>query len=102
VNQQQIESLMRVLLAAGGPIAGLLVGWGVPTGQVNNYLTIGLIVLPPLVSAVWGLVKNTHSATALAAQGIKGVQVFIDPHAAPISVIETALKPTNDLKMEPS
>ena len=73
MNQQQIESLLRILLAAGGPVAGLLVNWGVPAGQVNNYLTIALMVLPPAVSGVWGLMRNTHQQTITAAAGVPGV-----------------------------
>ncbi len=59
MNQTQIESLLRILLAAGGPVAGLLTNYGMAPGQVNNWLTILLIVLPPLGSAIWGLYRNT-------------------------------------------
>jgi len=82
MNQQQVESLLRILLAAGGPVAGLLVNWGVPTGQVNNYLTIALMVLPPLISGVWGLLRNTHKQTIADAASVPGVsQVVIAPTA---------------------
>jgi len=82
MNQQQIESLLRILLAAGGPVAGLLVNWGVPSGQVNNYLTVALLVLPPVLAGVWGLLRNTHQQTIAAAASVPGVSnIAIAPDA---------------------
>ncbi len=72
-NEQQIESFLRILLAAGGPVAGLLTNWGVPSGQVNNWLTLGLMILPPAIAAIWGLARNTHKQTIAAAAGVPGV-----------------------------
>lgn len=92
MNQQQLESLLRILLATGGPVAGLLTNWGVATGDVNNWLTIALIVLPPLGSAIWGYVRNTDHSTIAAASKVEGVNVIeISPNA-----INGAARAAND------
>ena len=72
-NEQQIESFLRILLAAGGPVAGLMTNWGVPAGQINNWLTLSLMILPPLIAAVWGMIRNTHKQTIAAAAAVPGV-----------------------------
>lgn len=81
-NQQQIESILRILLAAGGPVAGLLTNWGVPAGQINNWLTLALMILPPLIAGAWGLARNTHKQTIAAAAAVPGVaEIRVDDNA---------------------
>ncbi len=101
MNQQQIESLLRILLAAGGPVAGLLVNWGVPSGQVNNYLTLALMILPPLISAGWGHFRTTPSSLAVAADSVPGVSVTVNPLSASQAVVNTAELQTNNIKVSP-
>jgi hypothetical protein len=82
MNSDQVTSLLRVLLAAGGPVAGLLANAGMAAGTVNNILTVALIVLPPLISAVWGFVVHTDQNKIAAAAAVDGVtQIRIDPLA---------------------
>lgn len=59
MNLDQILSLVRTLLAAGGPISGLLVMYGMPGDKAALWLSVALIVVPPLVSAVWGVLNKT-------------------------------------------
>ena len=61
MNQTQIETILRVLLAAGGPVSGLLLNAGMQPGVVNNILTIALIVGPPSISAIWGVLRHTDA-----------------------------------------
>lgn len=93
MNQSQLESLLRVLLAAGGPVAGLLANWGLAPGAVNNWLTILLIVIPPVVSAIWGQLRHTDSATVLAAKAVPGAEVVVDPAKASVAVTALAADP---------
>lgn len=95
VNQNQVQQILQILLAAGGPVAGLLVNWGVPSGQINNYLTILMMLLPPAISAVWALITHSHAAIATAASQIPGVVVSVDSQKAAASLIGVAKDPTN-------
>lgn len=82
MNADQVTSLLRVLLAAGGPVAGLLANAGMAAGTVNNILTIALIVLPPLISAVWGYIIHTDKSKIAAAAAVPGVtEIKIAPLA---------------------
>lgn len=82
MNQEQLMSLLRALLAAGGPVAGLLANFGMQPGTVTNVLTIALIVLPPLISAVWGYLDHTDRAKIASAASVEGVtKIKIDPYA---------------------
>lgn len=94
MNVDQLTSIFRALLAAGGPIAGLLANAGLNDGTVNNILTVALIVIPPLISAVWGYVHSSANGKVAAAATVPGVQIHVDTSAAspaPVSVINAAL-----------
>lgn len=94
MNSDQLTSIFRALLAAGGPIAGLLTNAGLNDGAVNNILTVALIVVPPLISAVWGYIHNSANGKVIAAATVPGVQVHVDTgpaSVAPMSVIDSAL-----------
>lgn len=94
MNNDQLMSILRQLLAAGGPVAALLVNWGVPAGQVNSYLTIALAVLPPLGAAIWGALKHTDHATVAAAGNMPGVTVSVDPAKAGAGAQAAAADPS--------
>lgn len=73
MNTDQFTSMLRVLLAAGGPVAGLLTNAGLNAGAVTNILTVALIVLPPIVSGIWGYVVHTDRSKLAAAAAVPGV-----------------------------
>lgn len=93
MNSDQLTSLLRVLLAAGGPVAGLLANAGLQAGMVNNILTIALIVLPPLSSAVWGYVVHKDANKIAAASNVPGVQSITIATNAPSAAASTAANP---------
>ncbi len=77
MNLDQILSLVRTLLAAGGPISGLLVIYGLPQDKAALWLSVGLIVIPPIISAIWGIVNKTDKAKVAAAGAMQGVTVTV-------------------------
>lgn len=74
LNQDQLTSLLRGLLAAGGPLAGLLINTGLQPTMVNNILAIALIVLPPIISIAWGVAAHSDEAKIAAAAAVPGVR----------------------------
>ena len=80
-NQQQIESAIRWLLTTGGPLAGYLMSQGATPSQINNILTVALVVVPPAISFVWGLARKTDKAIVASASTIQGVSVAVDKTA---------------------
>lgn len=91
-NQQQIESAIRWLLTTGGPLAGYLVSQGASQTQINNILTIALVVVPPAISFVWGLMRKTDKQLVAAAGAMPGVQVKVDGGAS-AGAVAAALDP---------
>lgn len=100
LNQDQILGIVRALLAAGGPVAALLVQAGYPTGAVSTWLTIALVLIPPLISAVWSAASHTDASKALSASMLPGVKVEVSPLSASPDMLALAMKPTNALKVE--
>jgi hypothetical protein len=82
MNLDQIQSLIRTLLAAGGPIAALLVQYGMPQDKVSIWISIALVVLPPVVAAVWGIITKTDAAKVAAVGAMPGVSVIVAPSAS--------------------
>lgn len=76
MNLDQLTSMLRVLLAAGGPIAGLMNNAGMNKGTVDNILTIALMVIPPLAAFVWGQLKHTDKNTIASAAAVPGVTMI--------------------------
>jgi len=91
-NQAQIESIVRWLLTTGGPLAGYLVSQGATQSQINNLLTVALVVVPPAISFVWGLLRKTDKQVVAAAGALPGVHVAVDP-TAPAGAMAAALDP---------
>ena len=83
MNLDQIQSLIRTLLAAGGPIAALLVQYGVPADKANIWLSLGLAILPPLAAGIWGIVTKTDKAKLVSVGAMPGVTVAVGPTASP-------------------
>ncbi len=82
MNLDQIQSLIRTLLAAGGPIAALLVQYGLPADKVTIWLSLALAILPPIAAGVWGIVVKTDKAKVAAAGAMPGVSVIVDTSVA--------------------
>jgi hypothetical protein len=82
MNLDQILSLVRTLLAAGGPVSGLLVMYGHSQTKADLWLAVALIVIPPVVSGVWGIVTKTDKAKVAAAGAMQGVEVTVAPNAS--------------------
>lgn len=97
-SNDQIASIIRLLLGAGGPLAALLVSKGATADQVNQILTIALAVGPPLVSLVWGLSRHTNTGNAIAASTLPGVTVTVDPAKSTPALVAVANDPTNAVK----
>ena len=81
-NLDQWLSLTRTLLAAGGPISGLLVLYGLPQDKATMWLSVALIVVPPIVSAVWGLLNKTDRNKLATVNAMPGVDVTVAPSAS--------------------
>ncbi len=82
MNLDQFLSLVRTLLAAGGPISGLLVLYGLPQDKTAMWLSIALIVIPPLASGIWGIVTKTDRAKVAAVGAMAGVTVNVTQDAS--------------------
>ena len=102
MNQDQVQSLLRQLLAAVGPLAALAIQLGYPQGQVDGWvravqaiLGVGTIV----ASIVWGANAHTDANKALAADSVPGVKVTVNPVAASQAVIDMATKTTNNVAL---
>lgn len=93
MNLEQALSLIRTLLAAGGPVAGLLTIYGYPADKTALWLGLALAILPPLATALWGIFSKTDRAMVLSATNVPGVTVQVDKAKAGQSVIDTANDP---------
>jgi len=82
VNLDQVQSLIRTLLAAGGPITALLVMYGAPGDKVAMWVSLALSILPPVVSGVWGILNKTDRAKVESAGAMPGVNVIVSPQAS--------------------
>lgn len=77
-NSAQIESIIRWMLAAGGPAASLLVARGADATDLQNITNLALLIVPPLVSIVWSMFAKTDKqliGTAAAVPGVEGVKI---------------------------
>jgi hypothetical protein len=96
MNLDQILGLVRTLLAAGGPVVGILTAYGFPQDKVALWVGIALTVISPIVSAVWSVLNKTAAAKVAAAGAIEGVTVKVDTSEnspAPIGAQEAARDP---------
>jgi hypothetical protein len=73
VNQQQIEAMLRLLLGAGGPLAALLLAYGVPSDKLNLWVNLAIAIIPPIGAGVWGILANTQKRSIADAAAIPGV-----------------------------
>ena len=82
MNLDQFLSLVRTLLAAGGPVAGLLTIYGFPQDKTALWLGLALAIVPPIATAVWGILAKTDAAKVTAAGAMPGVTVAVGPTAS--------------------
>jgi hypothetical protein len=81
-NQEQVKSIIQLLLGAGGPLAALLMSYGVPADKLSLWTNLAVAVLPPLIAGVWAIIERQHKNTIAAAAAIPGVtKVVIAPGA---------------------
>lgn len=92
----QVESSLRVLLAAIGPsVAALLVALGVAHDTAGAIVTAVIGVLPPVAAAVWGIIQNSDKNVIAAASKIEGVaKIKVDPRTENTGAVEAAHDPT--------
>lgn len=93
MNQAQTSGILRILLAAGGPIGVFLIAHGFSDAQVND-LSNWIIAGIPIVLGIWSWWRNRRAALAKDAGQIPGVKVIVSP-AAPESV-QAVAKDTSD------
>lgn len=72
-NSEQIKSVLQMLLGTGGPLAALIMSYGVPADRLSLWVNLAVAVLPPLIAGVWAIIDNTHKNTIAAAAAIPGV-----------------------------
>ena len=93
-NSEQIKSIIRLLLGAGGPLAALLVSKGVSADQVSIYLELALVIVPPVIAGAWGLLSHSDTGTLKAVASVDGASVKVDTAVATPTVV--ALAASND------
>lgn len=100
MNKQQIYDALRVALAAGGPLAALILKYtGLSQTDFEMWVSVALLIVPPAAAWVWGLLSRTDRAMVVDAASVKGVQVHVnaDPHVgesvAPPAVVAAAEDP---------
>jgi len=78
MNQQQIEGIIRWLLATGGPLGSMLISKGASADTLNQITAIALAVVPPLIALVWGQIRKTDKQLLGAASKVAGAEVHVD------------------------
>lgn len=72
-NQEQIKSILQMLLGSSGPFAALIMSYGVPASQFQLWANLITAIVPPLIAAGWAIWDNTHKKTIAAAAAVPGV-----------------------------
>lgn len=82
MNLDQLLSLLRTLLAAGGPVAGLMTIYGFPQDKTALWLGLALLIVPPIATAIWGVITKTDTAKLVSVGAMPGVTVAVGPGAS--------------------
>lgn len=93
MNLDQFLGLVRTLLAAGGPVAGLFTIYGYPQDKVTLWLGLALAVIPPIAAGVWSMAAKTDRAKVTSASQVPGATVMVDPRKASANVMAAAADP---------
>jgi hypothetical protein len=81
MNQQQITGVIRIVLAAGTPLAILVAKYGINPTELQDWIIAGI----PIVMGIWSWWENNHANQAKAAAAMPDVKVVAGPNA-PASV----------------
>jgi acetyl-CoA carboxylase alpha subunit len=73
MNQEQIKSILQVLLGTGGPLAALVMSYGVPADRLTLWTNLVLAIVPPAAAALWALWDRTQKNTLAQAGAILAV-----------------------------
>lgn len=94
MNAQQIESALRVVLAAGGPIAALVIRYTeVSQDDFLLWVQVVLLVVPPLGAWLWGYLAHTPAAQIQRTQSLSEVATVVVRDDARGKVGELAASP---------
>lgn len=81
-NQEQIKQILQLLLGAGGPLAALLMSYGVPADKLSLWTNLAVAVIPPLAVGVWKILDNTDKRQIAKAAAVPGVsEIVVDSNA---------------------
>lgn len=99
VNRQQIEGQLRTALAAGGPIAALILSKsGMSATDYALYAELAIAILPGLIVAGWSWWTHRTANQVKTAGNIEGVTVTVDASNAnvPAAAVAVAIDPKID------
>lgn len=99
MNNQQFQTLINLLLGAGGPLAALLVQWGIPQSTVTQVAQLLLIVVPPGYAYWRSHQQHSDSNLLVAASTVSGASVTVDETKATAAVTATAKDQSNAIKL---
>lgn len=99
MNTDQIKAILQMLLGAGGPLAALLLSYGVPADKLSLWTNLALAVIPPLVAAGWQAWDRTHKNQLASASNIPGVDKIVIKDGANGAAGSAAADPALDKVM---
>lgn len=74
MNVEQVKAILQMLLGSSGPVAALIMSYGVPASQFQLWANLITAIVPPILAAGWAAWDNQHKHTIAAAAAIPGVQ----------------------------
>jgi hypothetical protein len=78
MNEQQIRAWLTTMLAAGGPIAALIMEKvGISLGDYNLYLQVVLAVVPGGMAIVWAWYRNREDILIKRAATMPSVKTIV-------------------------
>ena len=89
-NSEQIKAILQMLLGAGGPLAALIMSYGVPADKLSLWTNLIVAVVPPLAAGIWAAIDNKRANTVRAASNVPGVKVQVA--TGPTSVAPVAVQ----------
>lgn len=76
-NQEQIKGILQLLLGTGGPLAALIMSYGVPADRLSLWTNLIVAIVPPFIAMAWTAWDNTHHRTIAAAANVPGVSEVV-------------------------